>query len=111
MKNKRCSACKILFISVAEWLHHVCSTLEEGRNSCNQNHGRVIGVYSNGSILCVACLGAVGDWAAYWTVEEAFLQDVGREERIAYTQRRGTKMNPTHAFKLFPWLNPKKWRA
>lgn len=75
---------------------------EEGRNSCNQNYGRILGEYNNGSLIYVAVQGAIGDWAAYWGKAEL------GEDKI---RSNGSKMHPAYAFELFPWLNPEKWRA
>lgn len=80
------------------------------RNSCNQNHGRIVGVYNDGSILYVAVIGAIGDWAAYSMSLNKFKPDTSSPEVIDYVRRHGNKMYDKHAFELFPWLNPKRWR-
>ena len=74
---------------------------EQARSSCNQNHGRVLGVYSDGEMRYVATQGAIGDWAAY-SLHEPTTDDA--------VQRNGNKMYDAHAFELFPWLNKEGWR-
>ena len=89
---------------------------EAGRNSCNQNHGRTLGVYNDGSIMCVAAQGAIGDWAAYSMRTNRmrgpeFDTDAGHIVIEDYVKHHGTKMYAEHAFELFPWLNKEHWRA
>ena len=80
----------------------IMMTTRQIRKSCEDNEDRIIGVYDDGKYKTVACLGRIGDWAAY----------EGRStETDEHVQRTGQKIWDGRAFELFPWLNPKAWRA
>lgn len=78
------------------------ATTGQARKSCEDNAHRIVGVYDDGHMKVVACLGGVGDWAAYADVSTKTDWQV---------QRNGDKIRDTQAFELFPWLNPEAWRA